>query len=216
MSEELDPRREQAEAVARTVLRVVNTYKRAIGVAETPVPDEGSASERLNGVIDGVFHAWDNPTETPEQNHQQWIDSMTSRGWILGALDETNKTHPALVPYAELPPAYLLNDALFINVVQANKPTELPVAPAFVPVVSPDMSIVPTHTDDPKQADQIAAVADAPVAELAPVVEVATFVEATTPDATVSLSGGALPDQPASEVTVSAPVLNTDGTPVQA
>lgn len=223
--DELDPRRYQAEITARNVLNVVNTYKRAIGVAETPVPDAGVASERLNGVIDGVLRAWDNPDETPEQNHQQWMDSMLARGWTLGNLDEANKTHPALVPYAELPALYLVNDLLFLNVVQANKPVEISVTPIIAPVVSPDMTVVQTHTDDPTQADQIAAIQSttednsvdsAPEQTETPVQDanaqaVAETPVGETPPATID---GV--EQSAPLPVAEAPAVNPDGTPAQA
>ncbi|MFG1857546.1 RyR domain-containing protein [Actinomadura geliboluensis] len=63
----------------------------------TRLPD-GSA----NRVREGVRLALDGAT--PEQLHESWCANMHAAGWGYGETkDETARTHPCLVPHAELP-----------------------------------------------------------------------------------------------------------------
>lgn len=36
--------------------------------------------------------------------HTRWTEFLAARGWSPGAYSEARKTHPALVPWSELPP----------------------------------------------------------------------------------------------------------------
>lgn len=57
---------------------------------------------------------------TPEQLHERWCDLKAMAGWVHGPVkDPEAKTHPALVPYAELPDDQLQRDAVFVAVVRA-------------------------------------------------------------------------------------------------
>ncbi|MEV8439157.1 RyR domain-containing protein [Actinosynnema sp. NPDC051121] len=57
---------------------------------------------------------------TPEQLHERWCDLKAMEGWVHGPVkDPEAKTHPALVPYAELPDDQLQRDAVFVAVVRA-------------------------------------------------------------------------------------------------
>jgi hypothetical protein len=56
---------------------------------------------------------------TPEQQHEAWCDSKRRDGWAFGPVkDAAAKTHPCLVPYADLPPEQRAKDALYIAVVR--------------------------------------------------------------------------------------------------
>jgi hypothetical protein len=55
---------------------------------------------------------------TPTEVHQEWIDLMKGNGWTRGTLNEHNKTHPLLVPYADLPANEQIRAVLFIAAVQ--------------------------------------------------------------------------------------------------
>jgi hypothetical protein len=57
---------------------------------------------------------------TPEQQHQAWCDFKVADGWTFGPVkDAAAKTHPCLVPYADLPPEQRAKDAVYIGVVRA-------------------------------------------------------------------------------------------------
>ena len=56
----------------------------------------------------------------PEQSHALWMATRLAAGWVYGELkDEVARTHPCLVPYAELPQAQRAKDRLFIDCVRA-------------------------------------------------------------------------------------------------
>lgn len=57
---------------------------------------------------------------TPEQLHESWIAERTTNGWVYGDVkDFDKKTHPCLVPYADLPEDQRAKDALFSAIVKA-------------------------------------------------------------------------------------------------
>ena len=59
-------------------------------------------------------------TATPEEQHQSWCNFKIADGWVYGEVkDGDAKTHPCLVPYAELPPEQKKKDAIYIGVVRA-------------------------------------------------------------------------------------------------
>lgn len=50
--------------------------------------------------------------------HQAWLDKKTAEGWTHGAVkDPVAKTHPSLLPFAELPVAEQGKDMLFLTTV---------------------------------------------------------------------------------------------------
>ncbi|WP_225623922.1 RyR domain-containing protein [Rhodococcus rhodochrous] len=55
---------------------------------------------------------------TPEQLHAEWCRVKHEDGWTWGPeKNPLDKTHPCLVPYADLPPEQRLKDALFHAIV---------------------------------------------------------------------------------------------------
>lgn len=57
---------------------------------------------------------------TPEQLHESWTAQKVADGWAYGATKDADaKTHPCLVPYADLPAEQQRKDALFGAVVKA-------------------------------------------------------------------------------------------------
>ena len=70
--------------------------------------------------IDGVKRHLNNPSMTPEQSHQAWIDFKKKDGWVWGPnKDPMLKQHPCLVPYADLAVAQRMKDYVFTSVVRA-------------------------------------------------------------------------------------------------
>jgi len=106
------------EAVARVCHEANRAWQRATG---DPVPsppwDEAPAWQR-DSAIDGVRRA--QAGATAEQLHDAWCDFKRADGWTYGdAEDPELKTHPHLVPYAELPEEQHRRDALFAAIVVA-------------------------------------------------------------------------------------------------
>lgn len=57
---------------------------------------------------------------TPEQSHEGWLAIKRRAGWIWGPTKDTDlKTHPLMVPYADLPPEQRVKNAIFVSVVRA-------------------------------------------------------------------------------------------------
>lgn len=66
----------------------------------------------------GVAHA--RAGETPEQLHASWCEHKRATGWTYGQdKSEYAKTHPCLVPYADLPESQRIKDRLFSAIVGA-------------------------------------------------------------------------------------------------
>jgi hypothetical protein len=62
----------------------------------------------------GVRAILKNPDTTPEQSHEGWLKQKTEEGWKYGAVkDPEKKEHPCFLPYAELPEAQRVKDAIF-------------------------------------------------------------------------------------------------------
>lgn len=68
----------------------------------------------------GIDRVIENPDINNEALHDSWIQTKTEQGWRYGRVrSETDKLHPCLVPYRELPQFQRLKDAMFRNVVKA-------------------------------------------------------------------------------------------------
>lgn len=107
-------------AIARTCHEVNRVYSRSIGDNshehwdEAPDWQKDSAIKGVNAALAGV---------TDEELHQLWCDEKHQDGWVYGEVkDATAKTHPCLVPYAELDSNTRLKDTLFRTIVESLKP----------------------------------------------------------------------------------------------
>lgn len=113
---------------AYKALDVINAYKRAVNLPETPIVQ----GERFDGIVQGVLNVWEHPHITPEENHNNWVEQMMENGWTYGELNEELKTHPALVNYEDIPFEYKVNDILFMAIVLANTPEMIEVPDLFM------------------------------------------------------------------------------------
>jgi len=84
-------------------------------------PSWGSAPQwQVDSAINGVEHAFKYPDATPEDMHNNWMAQKIADGWVYGEVkDPVAKTHPCMVPYAELPEFQRKKDALFLAIVRA-------------------------------------------------------------------------------------------------
>ena len=115
-----------AELSIEQIARVCHEAHRAYcSVADDPsqpsqlswdnAPDWQRAS-----VIEGVRTALDNPGTTPAEMHAPWMFKQECDGWTWGPVkDAEAKKHPCMVPYAQLPPAQMFKDVLFLAIVRA-------------------------------------------------------------------------------------------------
>jgi hypothetical protein len=105
------------ELIAQVAHEVNRAYCLAIGdtsqVAWADAPDW-----QKDSAINGVKFKLSNLAATPEDQHQSWLDQKAKDGWVYGEVkDAEKKTHPCIIPYAELPESQKAKDYLFVAVV---------------------------------------------------------------------------------------------------
>ena len=93
-------------------------------LGEKPAPpwdkmDEAHKQARCRDVL----HIAENPDLGDEAAHKSWMEAKLKEGWVFGEQkDAEKKTHPCLVPYAELPKEQQFKDALFRAIVLSLAP----------------------------------------------------------------------------------------------
>lgn len=112
---------------AEDIARVVHAANRELQIVQgdpAPSPPWDDAPEyQAREAVAGVREVIRNPELTAEQSHELWCDRMRADGWTHGEVkDPAAKTHPTLLPWAELPEEQKLKDRLFIAVVRALAP----------------------------------------------------------------------------------------------
>jgi hypothetical protein len=108
---------ELVEVCACAAHEVNRAYCLAIGDDSQPSWDSApdwqkvSAKKGVAGALAG---------NTPEQSHESWlVEKVSTTGWKYGPVkDPAKKEHPCIVPYADLPAAQRVKDALFVNTVR--------------------------------------------------------------------------------------------------
>ena len=83
-------------------------------------------SVQKDSIYAGIRLHAENPEAGDEAAHESWMKAKIDAGWKCGETKDANKkTHPCIVPYAELPKEQQFKDALFRAIV-------LSLAPALV------------------------------------------------------------------------------------
>ncbi len=104
------------EEIARVAHEVNRAYCTALG-DDSQVPWDKAPEWQRETCVNGVeFHLTND--KTPEESHQSWMDEKVAEGWVFGEVkDAEKKTHPCIVPYADLPLEQKIKDYLFSAVV---------------------------------------------------------------------------------------------------
>lgn len=106
-----------SESVAR-VCHEANRELQAVLGEETNLPWEECSAEMRTSAIDGVENA--RTGASPEESHENWLAFKQEHGWRHGEVkDEEARTHPCIVPYADLPEEQKAKDHLFTAIVKA-------------------------------------------------------------------------------------------------
>lgn len=109
-------------ALARIVHEANKALCEALGDNSQKPWNEAEAWQRA-AAIDGVKHALANPNDPVSRAHEFWCEAKLKDGWVYGEIkDGVAKTHPCLVPYAQLPEGQKAKDALLQAVVTALTP----------------------------------------------------------------------------------------------
>lgn len=105
------------EQIAELCHEVNTAYCRLIGDDSQPTWDDAPDWQRTSA-INGVEGALSG--NTPEQSHESWMAEKIGDGWVYGAVkDPEAKTHPCILPYADLPADQKVKDDLYLSVVRA-------------------------------------------------------------------------------------------------
>ena len=108
---------EIVELAAMTAHNVNNALRAGLGETVKPAWQDCLPSFRktvMQGVL-GVIQG-----NGPEKSHESWTAAKAALGWTYGPVEnEALKTHPCMVPYAQLPDAQKQKDTIFIATVKA-------------------------------------------------------------------------------------------------
>ena len=105
---------------APDIARVCHEANRALQVIQgdlVPSPHwEDAPDWQIASAIEGVARAIGG--DGPEKLHESWCDFKRANGWVFGEVkDGDAKTHPCLVPYADLPYDQKVKDHVFAAIV---------------------------------------------------------------------------------------------------
>lgn len=106
--------------------RVCHEANRAIQIStgdDNPLPKWDDIPRHIKGsAVASVVKAINGAT--PEELHASWCDFKIKDGWKYGSVkDFSEKTHPYLVNYEQLPAEQKLKDHVFHSIVQTFKET---------------------------------------------------------------------------------------------
>lgn len=115
-----------AEALVEFVASVCHEANRALCQAfgdYTQPPWDAAPDWQKQSAVAGVQLHQASPDLGPEASHNAWMAHKVAEGWVYGEVkDATAKTHPCLVPFAQLPPEQQAKDYVFRAIVHALKP----------------------------------------------------------------------------------------------
>lgn len=110
---------------ARMAHEVNRAYCESLGYT-SQVPWNDAPEWQRASAMEGAIAIASDPDRTPEQSHEGWMEHKAKDGWVYGEVKDADaKTHPCMVPYAELPADQRLKDTLFGAVVRASLETGL-------------------------------------------------------------------------------------------
>lgn len=107
-------------ALAARVCHEVNrAYCGALGDNSQPSWDDAPEWQR-ESATQGVLGIVSGDVAQPSDAHESWLKHKDAEGWRYGdRKDADARTHPCMVPYAELPPEQQVKDALFFAAARA-------------------------------------------------------------------------------------------------
>ena len=86
----------------------------------TQVSWEEAPAWQRESAVSGVRFVLESPNAGDSAQHENWSRDKIAAGWVYGPVkDATAKTHPCLVPFAQLPPEQQAKDRLFRAIVLA-------------------------------------------------------------------------------------------------
>lgn len=110
----------QVEQIAQVVHEANRAFQTVLADPAIPVaaPWDEISTEMRASIIGGVKGVIGGASF--EESHEGWLAFKEANGWVYGEVkDEEAKTHPCMVPYADLKPGDRVKDALFASIVHA-------------------------------------------------------------------------------------------------
>lgn len=108
----------QIETIAKATHEVNRAYCAALGDTSQVAWEDAPEWQRASACM-GVTAVLLGTANTPEEQHQLWLDQKQADGWKYGEVkDPEVKTHPCFVPYEQLPVAQRAKDYIFRAVAQ--------------------------------------------------------------------------------------------------
>ena len=112
-------RAELEKRTAKAVHETLRVFCEATKLKPPMVPWAVAPEWQKKATREGVHKIFSNPKINASQIHEDWIKVKKADGWVRGATKSPiAKTHPLMVPYAELPPEERAKDELFVFVVR--------------------------------------------------------------------------------------------------
>ena len=107
------------EQIARVCHEANRAYCATLGDLSQPQWADAPQWQKDSAMLGVKLHT-ENPNAGPEASHESWFAQKVSDGWIYGPIkDPDEKTHPCMLPFAELPREQQAKDYLFRGVVRA-------------------------------------------------------------------------------------------------
>jgi len=107
------------EAIAKVCHEANRAYCEGLG-DHSQRPWSESAEWQRESAVEGVQFVLNDPGAPASASHESWMYFKLKGGWTYGEeKDAEAKTHPCIVPFAELPAEQQKKDALFRAVVLA-------------------------------------------------------------------------------------------------
>lgn len=112
------------EEIARVCHEVNRGYCASLGDYTQPKWEDAPQWQKDSALMGVNLHC--NNDVGPEASHESWMAQKVNEGWVYGSVkDPEAKTHPCIVPFAELPKEQQAKDFIFRAVVHALRDTEI-------------------------------------------------------------------------------------------
>jgi hypothetical protein len=110
------------ERIAMLAHETNRIYCASLGDTSQPKWEDAPEWQR-DSACDGVIFLLRHRDATPEFSHANWLAHKRKEGWVYGPVkDPAAKTHPCMVPYADLPPEQRRKDDFFHAIVRSMQP----------------------------------------------------------------------------------------------
>lgn len=104
----------EIECIAQSAHEMNRAFNRLMG--DSSYPAWHSAPEWMKGSAKTSVMLIAEHDTAPQQLHDLWVASKVADGWTLGSVkDFTNKIHPCLIPYDQLPEEHRIKDEMWIS-----------------------------------------------------------------------------------------------------